>query len=88
MPKYSLQTSDRLCQLSNELRCIAFFRYLCSEYTFLPAAGFPEDMPTDCEVLLQDLETSRLNELCTIAGGDPVLPVSVLQFPEEPVAAG
>ena len=71
MPKYSLQTSDRLTMLSEELRCIAYFRYLCMAHPVLPESGFPEDIAFHCRVLLGDIEISRLNELCRLSGGDP-----------------
>ena len=70
MPKYSLQTSDRLITLSEELRCIAYFRYLCMSHPVLPNSGFPADIAFHCRVLLSELEISRLNELCLLSGGD------------------
>lgn len=76
MPKYSLQTSDRLTMLSEDLRCIAYFRYLSMHHPVLPESGFSEDIVFHCQVLLNDLEISRLDELCRLSGGDPLEPVS------------
>lgn len=83
MPKYSIETSDRLSMLSEDLRCIAYFRYLCMFSSVPPNSGFPEDIAFHCRVLLSELEISRLNELCLLSGGDPFGSVSTSKMTEK-----